>query len=92
MTESGVSAQMPRYVCHKHVHALKLKAVVITPDGNADVQPEGDVYADFLVTDKEVVGRLRQASAEDPGYYVVYEDGYVSWSPTKAFEEGYTLD
>lgn len=25
-----------------------------------------------------------------PGYYVVYTDGYVSWSPAKAFEEGYT--
>ncbi len=23
-------------------------------------------------------------------YYVVYEDGYVSWSPAKAFEDGYT--
>jgi len=27
-----------------------------------------------------------------PGdYYVVYEDGYKSISPAKAFEEGYTL-
>lgn len=24
------------------------------------------------------------------GYYVVYDDGYKSWSPAKAFEEGYT--
>lgn len=24
------------------------------------------------------------------GYYVRYEDGYESWSPAKAFEEGYT--
>ena len=24
------------------------------------------------------------------GYLVVYDDGYVSWSPAKAFEEGYT--
>lgn len=22
-------------------------------------------------------------------YYVVYEDGYTSWSPAKAFEDGY---
>lgn len=26
----------------------------------------------------------------DLGYYVVYEDGHTSWSPTKAFEGGYT--
>jgi len=25
------------------------------------------------------------------GYYVVYEDGYESWSPTKEFQEGYEL-
>ncbi|MCX6845050.1 MAG: hypothetical protein NTU84_00535 [Verrucomicrobia bacterium] len=25
------------------------------------------------------------------GYYVVYADGYKSYSPAKAFEEGYTL-
>ncbi|PYX85030.1 MAG: hypothetical protein DMG70_05000 [Acidobacteria bacterium] len=24
------------------------------------------------------------------GYLVQYEDGYLSWSPAKAFEEGYT--
>lgn len=24
------------------------------------------------------------------GYYVRYEDGFESWSPAKAFEEGYT--
>ena len=23
------------------------------------------------------------------GYIVKYEDGYISWSPKKAFEEGY---
>lgn len=29
--------------------------------------------------------------APSPGdYVVVYEDGYKSWSPAKAFEEGYT--
>lgn len=25
------------------------------------------------------------------GYKVVYTDGYVSWSPKKVFEDGYTL-
>jgi site-specific recombinase XerD len=28
---------------------------------------------------------------EAGGYYVVYADGYKSYSPAKAFEEGYTL-
>lgn len=30
-------------------------------------------------------------SPDVPGYYVVYEDGYKSWSPVEAFEKGYTL-
>ena len=89
MPDNNVSAEMPRYECHKKVHALKLKSVIIGQDGTADVQPEGHHYAPFHVTDLEVAGRLANATAEDPGYYVVYEDGYVSWSPTKAFEEGY---
>jgi len=30
-------------------------------------------------------------SAPIPGdYIVIYDDGYKSWSPVKAFEEGYT--
>lgn len=27
----------------------------------------------------------------DHGYYVQYSDGFASWSPSKAFEEGYSL-
>ena len=33
---------------------------------------------------------LRQHRPEVGGYYVVYKDGYKSYSPAKAFEEGYT--
>lgn len=29
------------------------------------------------------------AAPDEPGYHVVYKDGYESWSPKKAFEEGY---
>ena len=29
---------------------------------------------------------------DEPGYLVVYKDGYESWSPKKAFDEGYTLN
>lgn len=28
---------------------------------------------------------------DEPGYVVVYEDGYISWSPKEAFEGGYKL-
>lgn len=37
-----------------------------------------------------IVERKNATGVVDPGYYVVYEDDYVSWSPTEAFEKGYT--
>ena len=30
-------------------------------------------------------------TADDKGYRVIYEDGYESWSPRKAFDDGYTV-
>lgn len=32
----------------------------------------------------------RKHDPQKGGYYVVYEDGYVSFSPAEAFEGGYT--
>lgn len=50
------------------------------------ITPEEDGYASFKVPHEYV-------HKHDPkvgGYYVVYEDGYKSWSPAQAFAEGYT--
>jgi hypothetical protein len=33
---------------------------------------------------------LDRHNPEEGGYYVVYKDGYKSFSPAEAFEEGYT--
>lgn len=53
---------------------------------NAVITPEGEfpsfvVSGEFMAKHKPVAG----------GYFVVYADGYESFSPAKAFEEGYTL-
>jgi hypothetical protein len=42
-----------------------------------------------IAADKETVGEFGSQSVELPGYKVVYEDGYVSWSPADVFEEAY---
>jgi len=83
-----VTTEMPRYKCHKEVHALKLAAVTVQEDGSAIIQPTDVHYSSFLAGSK-FVERFK-GTDDDPGYYVVYEDGYESWSPTKAFEDGYT--
>lgn len=84
--------QMPRYKCHKIVWALKIKALTDTSspqeesDGSLLLTPEEDGYAPFRV-DREYVRKHRP---EVGGYFVQYEDGYKSFSPAKAFEDGYT--
>ncbi len=83
------------YTCHKVVRAVKVVEVHDLGTG------EGDDNLP-LVTVVSVSGyrqRLRLPLPPQynkgtlvPGcYYVVYEDGYSSISPAKAFEEGYTL-
>lgn len=49
--------------------------------------PENKEYLNFDVPDYRTKCK---ATESDLGYYVVYDDGYKSWSPAKAFEEGYT--
>ena len=90
------SAQMPRYKCHKEVWALKIKAIfhdrdAATLDGNresdgsATITPEEKGYAPFKVD----ANYVHKHKPEVGGYYVVYEDGYKSFSPAGAFESGY---
>lgn len=50
------------------------------------ITPEEDGYAAFTI-DSEYMLRHKPVVG---GYYVVYEDGYKSFSPAKAFEDGYT--
>lgn len=79
-------AEMPRYKCHKEVHALKINSMQLDPDGNATITPEGSDYSPFNVDHVYV----RKHNPQPGGYYVVYADGYKSFSPAEVFEGGYT--
>jgi hypothetical protein len=83
----GAQREMPRYQCHKQVWALKIKRIELAPAGAMpSIIPDDDGYGPIHVSSewidkhKPVVG----------GYYVVYDDSYVSFSPAEAFESGYT--
>ena len=82
---------MPRYKCHKEVGAHKIKEIVIDDKG-ATITPAEPGYAPFRVewayVQKHLYDQMRANVLG--GYFVVYEDGYQSFSPAKAFEEGYT--
>lgn len=77
--------QMPEYVSHKRVYALKIDHIEKL-DTSIRLHFTDPAYAPIEVG----YFKLRINEGDDPGYYVQYADGYESWSPTKAFEEGYT--
>lgn len=83
-----VVRELPRYRSHKTVWALKIAAIEINEDKSARIAPVDKGFTVF--TTKPGWGERFTGSDADPGYYVQYADGFESWSPSKAFEEGYT--
>lgn len=80
-------AEMPRYRCHKVVHALKIDGIIeVMTDGQARLRIAEPGFAPITVA-QEVVSRRLPIHGD---YLVVYEDGYQSISPGKAFEDGYS--
>ena len=80
--------EMPKYKCYKEVWALKIKGISdVVRDGKRLIIPADKGYAPFEVDEQFI----KKHSPEVGGYYVVYKDGYKSYSPAKAFKEGYTL-
>lgn len=80
--------EMPKYQSHKKVWALKIAGVEATEDGTATIAPEEPGY-DAFTTRSGWYDRF-EGDESDLGYYVVYQDGFSSWSPSEAFESGYT--
>lgn len=85
--------ELPRYKCHKEVWALKIAGIKRDgegenreSDGSAEITPADEGYAPFTVD----CHFMHKHKPEVGGYYVVYADGYKSFSPAKAFEDGYT--
>ena len=86
--DTGASVEMPRYRSHKQVWALEIDSVThqreertfrltFRDPGYAPISAPQDMFARYMPS---------------PGdFYVVYDDGYKSFSPAKAFKEGYTL-
>lgn len=87
----------PKYRSHKIVEAKKIVGFskFRLDEEKAELILEGDER--ILVRVEDLDSRRVPDSIydggdpEEYGYFVVYEDGYWSWSPTKAFEEGYAL-
>ena len=75
---------MPRYRSHKIVQAATICAYNSNP-------PSVDVLVGDLVEQIAVPGDFfARGIPAIGGYLVIYPDGYMSWSPKQAFEDGYT--
>ena len=90
---TGATQELPRYKSHKTVWALKIKAITIVPGGDENninwyLHPDDIGYGPVAVTNEWRIKFAPQAG----GYYVQYKDGYASYSPATAFEEGNTPD
>lgn len=74
---------MKTYKCHKQVKAFKISDIKLIEDSIYNLVGSNDIVMvreDFMQKFKPEVG----------GYYVLYNDGYKSYSPAEPFEEGYT--
>lgn len=87
---SQAMSPMPQYVCHKKVWALKIEKVVYMETGTDQIDPRVMVHFEGgRFCPREFV--LRGLPTPEAGWYMVqYEDGYISFSPGKVFEEGYS--
>ena len=81
----NATREMPKYECHKKVWALKIAGIVADQHGGVYFQPAEEGY-DKVPMSPEYVAKHKP---EVGGYYVVYNDGYKSYSPSAAFESGY---
>jgi len=89
----GPQVELPQYKSHKVVRAAKVTAM---QKDNPEGMPEGweptttlflgEIAATVTVKDSWI----QRSGCDVGGYFVRYEDGFTSWSPAKAFEEGYT--
>jgi len=85
-TQGIVKEWLPKYTCNKVVQALKIEDIHKNSIGGVSIIPVG-IFKSFTVS-PEYVAKHNPVVG---GYFVLYEDGYESFSPAEAFENGYTL-
>ena len=83
-----IEIDMPRYQSHKKVWALKIREIERDLRNQTWTIVPSDVGYDSFEVPEEYI---QKHSPVVGGYYVAYGDGYKSFSPPKAFEEGYIL-
>ena len=88
MTTQEVSSHagtaLPQYQSHKIVHGGEILDI--------DEDMKGQVRLHFYGDQEPIIVSPEYMAKHQPkvgGYYVLYKDGYESWSPAQAFKDGY---
>lgn len=79
MNTSDPKEKLPLWQCYKRVRAAKILAI----ETRTLLQLEGGIFW------RVEVGYHEKHKPRPGGYYVLYEDGYESFSPAETFEAGY---
>lgn len=79
--DEAAAMEMPRYRSHKQVWALEIDTV------NGHKLTFRDAGYAAIMCDAAMFSRYTPVPGD---FYVQYDDGYKSFSPAKAFKEGYT--
>lgn len=82
--DGAAQMEMPKYVSHKTVWALEIETVSVGAPYR--MKPKDTGYAEITLP-AEMWSRYQPVAGD---FYVQYADGYKSFSPRKAFLEGYT--
>jgi len=86
---AGLPNQLPEYQCHKKVWAFKIFNILERKGEDGYVYYVlSDGASAVIYVSKEYV---EKHNPKVGGYYVRYQDGYESYSPAGAFENGYSL-
>lgn len=93
--ERGFEAkkQMPRWRSHKQVQGDKIVEIKQAPADQERQHAGGDWLLLLACGQTVTVGHEAYVQRHKPlvgGYYVLYADGYESYSPAEPFEGGYT--
>lgn len=82
LSVTGELIEMPLYRSHKIIAALEIADF----KANSVIEFKDDRFAPAGIS-LEMLARYRPVKGD---FYVVYEDGYRSFSPRKAFLDGYS--
>jgi len=80
-----IAALLTTYKCHKEVKACKIEAVEMVPDKVGFIKL---TIANGKTLELDLDARPKPSVG---WYFVLYADGYYSFSPASAFEEGYSI-